>query len=398
MGTDEPVAASAGHLLDMIRNGRATTRSDLASQTGLAKAAVSQAVTSLIANGFIHEVGEGISTGGRRPTVLAFDQDAGVILVADLGASHSRIAVTDLAGEPLAEIGDEIDIALGPEAVLGWVEERFEEVLNLAGRTPGDVRGVGIGVPGPVAFATGRPISPPIMPGWDGFPVPERFEERYEVPVLVDNDVNIMAVGEHRADRSDGEHLLFVKVGTGIGCGIIAGGRIHRGALGAAGDLGHVQVNGYDAVCHCGNVGCVEAVGSGGAIARQLAAMGLEARDSRDVVRLVRAGNPEAVRLVREAGRLLGHVLAAAVNFFNPAAVIIGGDLADADQILLAGVREVVYQRSLPLATQHLKIVRSTLGDRAGVRGAAAMVVDHVLSPEAVNRILAAVPPQEATA
>jgi predicted NBD/HSP70 family sugar kinase len=392
-------SASAGHLLDLVRGGRARTRTDLASQTGLGRSAVSQAVTALIANGLLREVGQGTSTGGRRPVVLAFDQQAGVILAADLGATHSRIAVTDLGGEPLAEVAEDIDIARGPGIVLGWVEERFEDVLTLAGRTPGDVRGVGMGVPGPVEFATGRPVSPPIMPGWDGFPVPERFEERYGVPALVDNDVNIMALGEHRVKWSDSEHLLFVKVGTGIGCGIIAEGRIHRGALGAAGDLGHVRVSGHDdAVCHCGNSGCVEAVASGGAMARQLGALGLKARTSRDVVSLAKGGNPEAVRRVREAGRLLGQVLASAVNFFNPAAIVVGGDVADADQLLLAGVREVVYQRSPPLATQHLKIVQSALGDRAGIRGAAAMVIENVLSPDAVNQALAAEPPREAIA
>ncbi|MGH2555824.1 MAG: ROK family protein, partial [Actinomycetota bacterium] len=185
-------SVSAGHLLDLVRGGRARTRTDLASQTGLGRSAVSQAVTALIANGLLREVGQGTSTGGRRPLVLAFDQQAGVILAADIGATHSRIAVTDLGGEPLAEVAEDIDIARGPGIVLGWVEERFQDVLTLAGRTPGDVRGVGMGVPGPVEFATGRPVSPPIMPGWDGFPVPERFEERYGVPVLVDNDVNIM--------------------------------------------------------------------------------------------------------------------------------------------------------------------------------------------------------------
>ncbi|MGH2556192.1 MAG: ROK family protein, partial [Actinomycetota bacterium] len=245
----------------------------------------------------------------------------------------------------------------------------------------------------------GRPVNPPIMPGWDGFPVPEWLGSRLGAPVLVDNDVNIMALGEHRVNWSDCEHLLFVKVGTGIGCGIIAEGGIHRGALGAAGDLGHVRVSGYDdAVCHCGNSGCVEAVASGGAMARQLGALGLKARTSRDVVSLAKGGNPEAVRRVREAGRLLGQVLASAVNFFNPAAIVIGGDVADADQLLLAGVREVVYQRSLPLATQHLKIVQSALGDRAGIRGAAAVVIEHVLSADAVNQTLAAELPRAAIA
>jgi predicted NBD/HSP70 family sugar kinase len=223
------------------------------------------------------------------------------------------------------------------------------------------------------------------MPGWDGVSIPEHFLD-YGVPVLVDNDVNIMALGERTEHWGRHDHLMFVKVGTGIGCGIIAGGQIHRGEQGAAGDLGHVRVSGYDEViCDCGNHGCVEAVASGRAMASELRALGLEAKDSRDVVRLALGGNREAVRLVRRAGRLLGEVLASAVNIINPSVIVIGGDIAQLDRLLLAGVWEVIYQRSTPLATQHLEIARSRLGDRAGVKGAAFLVIEKVLSPAAVE-------------
>jgi predicted NBD/HSP70 family sugar kinase len=240
-----------------------------------------------------------------------------------------------------------------------------------------------------VDFASGRPVNPPIMPGWDHFSIPDWFAERYDAPVLVDNDVNVMALGEHWSHWRSAEHLLYVKVGTGIGCGIVAGGRIHRGARGAAGDIGHIAVSGHDdVVCHCGNVGCLEAVAGGGALARRLTAEGIEAADSRDVVALVRAGNPQAVRMVREAGRALGEVLAACVNFFNPGVIVIGGDIGGVHQQLLAGVREVTFQRSLPLATQDLRTIPSRLGDRAGVTGAAILAIEHVLAPEVVDREL----------
>jgi len=206
------------------------------------------------------------------------------------------------------------------------------------------------------------------------------------VPVLVDNDVNIMALGEHWTDWQEVENLLFVKVGTGIGCGIVIDRAIHRGADGAAGDIGHVRIaldeQSEDVVCSCGNLNCLEALASGGAMARQLRAAGVDARDSRAVVELIRAGVPEAVQLVRHSGRLVGEVIATAVNFFNPSVIVVGGDVADAQEQLLAGIREVVYQRSLPLATRHLRIVRSPLADRAGVIGAAAMVIEHVLALE----------------
>jgi predicted NBD/HSP70 family sugar kinase len=227
------------------------------------------------------------------------------------------------------------------------------------------------------------------MPGWDGFSIPGWFASRYSAPVLVDNDVNIMARGEHWMHWRDTEHFLLIKVGTGIGCGIVADGQIHRGARGAAGDIGHVRATqSADVVCRCGNVGCLEAVAGGQALADRLTEAGEQASGSRDVVRLVQQGNAGAIRMVRDAGRTLGEVLAGTVNFFNPAVIVVGGDIAEAHAQLLAGVREGIFSRSLPLATRDLRIVPCRLGDRAGVIGAAIMVIEHVLSPGAVDRSL----------
>ncbi|HEY3435133.1 MAG TPA: ROK family protein [Solirubrobacterales bacterium] len=371
-------------LLKLIREGDGTTRADLAQRTGLARSTITQRLEQLQGLGLLKEVAGAGSTGGRPPMRLVFNEDAALVLAADLGATHSRLAVTNLGGRVLAETRGDVDIADGPEVVLEWVEQRFNALLGEAGVERAAVAGIGIGVPGPVEHATGLPRNPPIMPGWDGFPIPERFAETFGVPVLVDNDVNIMALGEHWSHWREVEHLLFVKVGTGIGCGIVVDGRIHRGADGAAGDLGHVRIpvdeDHEDVVCSCGNVNCLEALAGGGAMARKLSAEGVEVRDSRALVELTRAGLPATVQLVRHSGRLIGEVLAAAVNFYNPSVIVVGGDVADAQEQLLASIREVVYQRSLPLATRHLRIVRSPLEDRAGVIGAAAMVTERVLA------------------
>jgi predicted NBD/HSP70 family sugar kinase len=386
-GTSSPT--SAGALLRAIREGSAVTRADLARHAGLARSTVAQRVDALLAAGLVVEAGGSTSTGGRPATVLAFNNAAGVVLVADLGATHARVAVSDLAGTPIAETAGDQDIASGPDEVLAWVSARFGELLEQTGRSPADVRGIGIGVPGPVEFASGRPFNPPIMPGWDGYSIPGWFAAGYAAPVLVDNDVNLMARGEHWVHWRDTEHLLLVKAGTGIGCGIVAGGRIHRGALGAAGDIGHIRATLENVACRCGNVGCLEAVAGGQAMARRLAADGAEVANSRDVVRLVRDGDAAATRMVREAGRALGGVLAGTVNFFNPAVIVIGGDLAEAQTPLLAGAREGIFSRSLALATRDLRIVPCQLGDRAGVIGAAVMVIDRVLAPEAIDQALA---------
>jgi predicted NBD/HSP70 family sugar kinase len=402
MATNEPRSAprfGPGTMLQLIREANGSTRADLIAHTGLARSTVAQRLEQLSAHGLLRDAGESSSTGGRPPMTIAFNEDAGVILSADLGATHARLAVTNLDGYVLAEETGELEIAEGPATVLDWTDERFHVLLGEIDRRDADVRGIGIGVPGPVEHATGRPRNPPIMPGWDGYPIPERFADRYNVPVLVDNDVNIMALGEHWTQWRQVENLLFVKVATGIGCGIVVGGAIHRGADGAAGDIGHIRVAGElaeEATCSCGNVGCLEALAGGRAMASQLREQGLEAEDSRAVVELARAGEATAVTLVRDSGRLIGEVLAASVNFFNPSVIVVGGDIAHAQEQLLAGIREVVYQRSLPLATRHLRIVRSQLDDRAGVIGAAVMVIDRVLSPAAIDIAIAAAEPGKA--
>jgi predicted NBD/HSP70 family sugar kinase len=386
-----------GALLQLIRAGEGATRANLAELTGLARSTIAQRLEQLHSQGLLREVGGSESTGGRPPMLLAFNEDSGVVLAADLGATHARLAVTDLGGSVLAEETGEMAIATGPEAVLDWADERFHHLLREIGRADEDVRGIGIGVPGPVEHATGRPRNPPIMPGWDGYPIPERFADRYRVPVLVDNDVNIMALGEHWTNWSAVEHLLYVKIATGIGCGVVLDGEIHRGAEGAAGDIGHIRIAGDSdtepAICSCGNVGCLEAHAGGAAMAARLRAEGLEADGARAVVELTRAGEPAAVQLVRESGRLIGEVLAASVNLYNPSVIVIGGDIAYAGEQLLAGIREVVYQRSLPLATRHLRIVPSALADRAGVIGAAVMMIEHVLAPNAIDAAIAALAP-----
>jgi predicted NBD/HSP70 family sugar kinase len=359
-------------------------------RSGLSRSAVSHRLEVLLERDLVTN-GEGSSTGGRPPSLFEFNSKAGVVLVGGLGATHSRIAVMDLSGAVIVERAFDLDISDGPEAVLGWVEDQFGQLLRTAKSKSEDVRGIGIGIPAPVEAASGKPVSPPIMPGWDGYAIPERLGRKWAVPVLVDNDVNVMALGEQRAHYPDIADLLFVKVGTGIGCGIVAAGQVLRGADGSAGDIGHVPIAQAAGIpCSCGNAGCLEAVASGSAMAQRLRAEGLETQNARDVVRLVRAGDVRAIALVRESGRLIGEALASAVNLFNPRVIVVGGDIAQADQHLLPGIKEFIYQRSLALSTQHLRIVRSRLNDRAEIAGAATMVIDHILLPEVVDRVILA--------
>ena len=377
-------------LLQLLLDGRPRTRSDLVEDSGLARSTVGSRVDALLASGLLAAVGEAASTGGRPPTRFAFNRHARIAVGFDIGATHATVAITDLAGKPLAQRTWELAIDEGPEPVLTSVTLAARELMMEIGRKESDLIGVGVGLPGPVEHSTGRPTNPPIMPGWNGYDVPGRLGRAFNVPVLVDNDVNVMALGEHSLAFGGEEHLIFIKVATGIGSGIISGGRLHRGAQGAAGDLGHVQAPRAQGIsCRCGNTGCLEAVASGSAVARALRDLGVEARSSQDVVALVKSGNVEATRLLRQAGRDIGDVLAMCVSLLNPSVIVVGGSLADAGETLLAGIREAVYRRSLPLATEHLRIVVSRAKEDAGVMGAALMVIQHALSPEGLEGLLA---------
>ena len=380
-----PKVSGAGDMFQLLRDGRPRTRADLAAETGQARSTVAARIDLLMAAGLIAPAGEATSTGGRPPATFAFAPSAQVVLGVDLGATHARFALTDLASNVLAQRDLPLAITDGPAIVLDQVAETGAELLRETGRPVGELAGVGVGLPGPVEHATGKPNNPPIMPGWDDADVPGILGARFHVPVLVDNDVNIMALGEHRAAWPGVADLLFVKVATGIGAGIIADGALRRGAQGSAGDIGHVAVPGAgNIVCRCGNVGCLEAIASGLAVANALEG----AHTPADVVALVRSGDVAASQAVRQAGRDIGAVLATSVSLLNPSMIVIGGILADAGEHIVAGIREVVYQRSLPLATQHLRIVTARTGAQAGVLGASAMAVDQALSSEAVDRLV----------
>ncbi|MET1087733.1 MAG: ROK family transcriptional regulator [Arthrobacter sp.] len=381
----------AGDLFQLLRDGKARTRAELAMTTGLARSTVASRIDALISSGLVGPAGEASSSGGRPPSRFAFKPSARTVLAVDVGATHVIVAVTDLGGSVLAERRLSLEVSAGPEAVLDRVLEEAASLLLVSGRTKADLAGIGIGLPGPVEHATGMPVKPPIMPGWDGFDVVRHVQRSLPVPVLVDNDVNIMALGERTAYWPDDDNLVFIKVATGIGAGIISSGELQRGANGTAGDLGHVRVpRGDEVLCRCGNHGCLEALASGPGVARALRAQGLQADSGTDVLRLVVEGNLQAIQALRQAGRDLGDVLATVVNLLNPSTIVIGGSLGQAGEHLMAGVREVVYRRSLPLATTHLRIGLSVAGDRAAILGASQMVTQYVLSPAAIEATLQA--------
>jgi predicted NBD/HSP70 family sugar kinase len=379
-----------GSILALIASGRAQSRAELQEQTGLSRTTVAQRLGVLLAAGLVNEGAATLRSGGRPTRVLQLNTKFGVVLAADLGETVARLAVTDLEPGILAQTTCSIELRAGPVPVLGQIVEQFLALLQRIGRPTGDVLGVGLGLPAPVDFEAGRVFGPSVMIGWDGFDIRGWLGAAIAAPVFAENDVNLMTLFEWRRFWPEVRQLLFVKAGTGIGSGIVTDGRLYRGAQGAAGDIGHIQLNSSDPpLCRCGKLGCVEARAAGWALARDLTAEGFPAGNARDVVALVQRGEPQAIKRVRAAGRVLGEVTADVVSVLNPAVIVVGGTLSSVDEHLLAGIRQLVFERSLPLATRELRIVRARSDENGGILGAARLVIDTRMQPDAIEGTMA---------
>jgi predicted NBD/HSP70 family sugar kinase len=380
---------SAGELLQLFRSRQVSTRSELQHITGLARSTVTYRVDALINHGYLVEDGNVPDLRRGRPsTRLRMNDEATTILVADLGATHGRLAVSTAGGQVLAEKVIESSIAKGPDVVLATVTKHLDLLLRRSGRPRSSLRGLAIGVPGPVDWESGRIARSISMPGWDDYPVRDHLSQHYGLPVVVDNDANILGLGEQRDQYPHAHLMLFVKVGTGIGASMIIDGVLLRGAHSAEGDIGHAKIVGVEETCSCGARGCLAATASGRAMVRDLRRLGHEPTTTRDVVDLVRRGDADAVRIVTAAGRALGDVLSTAVSLLNPDVVVIGGDIVHAHERFLAGVRDTLLSRSQPLATAHLTVAPSLLGDRAGITGATAMLADAIFGTAAVDAVV----------
>ena len=371
--------------LALFQNGAELTRADVAMRTGWARVTVTARIERLLQDGLLEPYDERNGGRGRPAARYRLAVDSGVLLVADVGATGMRLARCDLAGKILATDSRESAISDGPDKVLGIVRQAWKDLM----RGSKGVRpwGVAIGLPGPVEYPRGRVVDPPIMTGWNGFDVSETISGWYDTAAHVENDANALAVGELAAAAEAGTpitDLLVVKVGTGVGAGIISGGRVLRGAAGSAGDIGHTEadnVTGRDdrPICRCGKIGCVEAYAGGWALVRDAAERGLDVKDVGSFLEHLAQGDPIARALTAESGRVIGAAIATAVSLLNPEQVLIGGALGLTGDHLVAGVRERVYARSPPLATRSLRIDRSRLGHDAGARGLAHELSRRVL-------------------
>jgi glucokinase-like ROK family protein len=384
-----PENAHQARLLRLLRDDGPRSRAELGDGIELSRSKLALEIDRLVERGLVDTAGLAASRGGRRSSIVRIAGKTRFLGI-DIGATSIDVAVTDGELRVLSHVAEPMDVRKGPEVVIG-------QALDMVGKLRADdvapgLVGAGVGVPGPVSFREGVPVSPPIMPGWNQFPVREAFSAELGCPVLVDNDVNIMALGEkHAGIARSVDDFLFVKIGTGIGCGIVVGGEVYRGVSGCAGDIGHIRVEDDGPTCTCGNTGCLEAGFGGTALARDALAAARSGRSEQlaqrlavagtltavDVADAAGAGDLIAVKMIRDGGRRVGSVLAGLVSFFNPGLVVIGGGVAGIGHALLAEIRGIVYRRSLPLATGNMPIVLSEMGGKAGVVGAARLISDH---------------------
>lgn len=383
--------ATAGELLDLIRSGRAVTRGELGRVTGLSRTAVSVRIAALVSAGLLLEGGEESSTGGRPATTLVLNPRAGLVLAGAIGRSRSQMAVYSLDGVELASVSHDQEVGLGPQVLMPVVADHLARMLAELGRSGEQVRGVGLSIPGTVDPERTTSLDSPVMAGWDGVALAPYLREVTAAPVVLDNDTNVMALSELDGHLRELDDVLVLKASTGLGLGIVADGRLVRGHRGAAGEVGHVKVEAAAGLrCRCGDTGCLEAVAGGWALVQRLHERGHELSHVRDLVAQAVRGDGEARSIVRESGRRVGEVLAAAVTLLNPQAVVVGGDMAGAFDTFAAGLRDTLFARTTALAGRDLRLLPATHGDRAGLVGCARLALEQVLSPRAVDAGLAA--------
>lgn len=368
-------------MLDALRHAGALTRHELQERVGLSRATMVERIELLHRHRLVRVTGRRASGGGRPADVLAVDDESRVALVADLGVSHLAVGVADLRGSLLDVRRTRLSRGHRPAQILPLMLDLGGELLAATGRGD-DLAAFGFSLPGQIDQVAGTTVAPPTIPAWDGHPLRGHIESAFDVPVLIDNDANALAFGEYRAAGLTDTTLLGVKVGTAIGAGVVIGDRPHRGATGCAGEIGHMRIEGRDDPCSCGRLGCVAAIASGLALQQKL---GTEAVD--EVVQRIHAGDAAATRLVREAGQILGTVLATAITFTNPSVVRVGGEVGVLPPFV-EGLRSTVNDHAHAVALRDLDVAPAGLGEHAALVGMAGLVAESFFLPSAVDALV----------
>jgi predicted NBD/HSP70 family sugar kinase len=365
-------------VINTLREHGMVSRAEIARRTGLSRTTVSSLVSELQSDGLVVEREEPGAAhgeqGGRPPILLAFDASAGAALGIDFGHDHVRVAVADLSSNILAERAAPLDVDHESHEGLDIAIVLIGEVLDEAGVDRSRVIGAGLGLPGPIND-DGVIGSSAILPAWVGVAAGEEMRRRLDVPVSVDNDANLGALAEYKHGAGRGAtHMIFLEVSSGIGAGLILDGRLYRGGGGMAGELGHMLVHNEGAVCRCGNRGCLETAASTGALLDMLRRSHGELTLA-EMLRLARDGDLGCRRVIADAGRVVGSAAAVVVNLLNPQRLVVGGDLAEAGELLIDGLRSSLRLAALPAADEGAEVVAGVLGERAQVLGALVLAV-----------------------
>lgn len=376
--------------VDLIRF--ATTgisRTDLAEEMGLTRAAVTLIVNDLLENEVILEAESRAIPSGRPPVVLEINPKRGLVAAVDMGSTHINVAIADFSAKIIEETSLPFDITQGPQVCLAEVSRILQVLLDRSGIGISQIMAIGIGVPGPVIKNAGMVMSPPIMPGWDQYPIRQQFEKEWGCPVSLNNDAELGALGEWAYGAGRGEkNLAFIKVGSGVGAGLIINRQIYGGTTGSAGEIGHITIDENGPLCTCGNHGCMEAFAGGNAIAnqaRQLVKSGKrtllsnipsEHITAHAVADSARRGDLPSQEIIMRAGTFIGIAIAGLVNLFNPSAVIIGGGVAQAGDLLTTPIRQAVRERSLHASEQSVHITTAMLGQRSSLIGATVQAIN----------------------
>lgn len=386
--------------LDLIRfSGAGMSRTDLADRMGLTRAAVSLIVKELLESRVVQETESRSAPSGRPPITLEINPDRGLVGAIDMGATHVSIAVADFAARIHQESEFQFDIKDGPEACLAKVDENFQRMLGAQGLTISKLSAIGMGVPGPVNTEAGMVVSPPIMPGWDGYPIRTSLEKMWGHPVTLNNDAELGALGEWAYGAGRGErNIAYIKVGSGVGAGLILNKQIYGGTMGAAGEIGHLTIDENGPLCDCGSHGCLEAYAGGHAIARQgqlLAKSGKRTLLSNipvnkitavEVAEAARRGDLHAQEILHRAGSYIGIAIAGLINLFNPSVVIIGGGVSQVGDILTVPIRQAVRERAMRASEQSVRITTGMLGRRSVLIGATVQAVNVAIHAAAENK------------
>ncbi|MEY7972712.1 ROK family protein [Saccharomonospora xinjiangensis] len=379
---------SAGHVLAVLRAEGSLTRQELQERVGVSRVTMVERVDALRRADLVRCAGHRESSGGRRAELLAVNDTGLTALVADIGQSHATLAVTDLRGNVFARHDVRLSTRHSPDETLPMLVEEGRSLLTGSGRAS-TLRAVGLSVPGQIDHEAGITTAPATMREWAGVRLRDPFVAAFDVPVLLENDANALALADYYAMGRPEATVVGVKVGTGIGAGVVIGGRAHRGETGAAGEIGHMRVEGSDRRCSCGRRGCVAAEASGQALVRSLRPSG--ARTVDDVVRWVSEGRSEAIEAVYSAGKLVGTVLATVVTIVNPRYVRLGGEVGVLPPFVEA-LRATVEAGAHASALRKLDIAASQLGDRGACVGLSGLVADEMLSPTAVDALCGRAP------